>query len=341
MNHPIRKARRRLPVLLMIPLLIFGFLFFGVSYLVSPEPDIEVQTGIGFAATDGHEVALVPYARHGARGMFQLMAQDLFQVRLAATDLATGEVIWDTQLSDQLIWEASVLAAGRRYAYLATDSGLVVLDLRSGSQVAAGDSVTGLGDKYIAGRSAYGYDVDSRSVMAMNADGAIFTIVLDSLTAVSAEPQTATKWAGVLTTDRFADHPSATATKVSLATGERAELRERTVGSALVRISANGQETPVSDIVFQKAALVVGGTTAKHVLVQHSRTVNDTDTLLSVVSLETGAITGALHVKSSPDRAVSAPNGTTAVVTRSEVATVTADGRITALSVGATNFFGN
>jgi hypothetical protein len=340
MNYSIPKARRRLPVLLLGPLLLFGLLFFGLSYLASPEPDIEVQPGIGFAAVDGHDVVLVPYARHGARGMFQLMVRDMFQVRLAATDLATGEVVWDTQLSDQLIWEASVLAAGERYAYLATDSGLAVVDLRSGSVIADGNRVSGLGDKFIAGRSAYGYDPDSRSVMAMNADGAIFAIGLDSANAIPAEPQTAAKWAALLTTDRITSPSSATASKASLTTGERVELRDRAVGSALVRVGPKG-ETPVGDLVFQRAALVVDGTTAKHVLVKHSRTVNDTDTVLSAVSLETGAVTGSLHIESSPDRAVTASDGTTAVVTRGEVAAVTAEGRITALTVGATNFFGN
>jgi hypothetical protein len=341
MRDPIPKARRRrLPVLLLMPLVIFGFAFFGLSYLVSPEPYVEVQAGVGVAAVDGRELVLVPYARHGARGMFQLMARDMFQVRLAAADLATGEVVWDVQLSDELIWEASVLAAGQRYAYLATDSGLVVVDLRSGSEVAAGNSVTGLGDRYIAGRAAYGYDVDSHSVVAMNADGAILTIALDSTTASPADPRTAARWTGVLATDRFPTGSGATATKVALATGDRVELRDRAVGRSLVR-AANGQETPIGDTVFQRAALVVGGTTPDHVLVQHNRTVNDTDMVLSVVSLKTGAITGVLPIRSSPNRTVTAPNGTTAVVTHDEVAAVTAAGRITALSIGTTNFFDN
>ncbi|GAB3903459.1 hypothetical protein GCM10029964_095430 [Kibdelosporangium lantanae] len=343
MRDPIPRAprrRRRLPVLALVPLMIFGFAFFGLSYLVTPEPDIEVQTGVGFATVDGRELVLVPYARHGARGMFQLMVRDMFQVRLAAADLATGDVVWDTQLSDRLVWEASVLATGQRYAYLATDSGLVVVDLRSGSEVAAKNDVAGLGDRYIAGRAAYGYDVDSHSVVAMNADGAILTIALDSTTAIPAEPQTAARWTGVLATDRFPDVSGATAAKVALATGEKVELRDRAVGKSLVRV-AGGQETPVGDTVFQRAALVVDGTTSEHVVVQHNRTVNSTDMVLSVVALRTGAITGVLPIKSSPNRAVTAPDGTTAVVTHDEVATVTATGRITALNVGTTNFFGN
>ncbi|WP_169798971.1 PA2928 family protein [Kibdelosporangium phytohabitans] len=341
MYQPIRKARRRLPVLLLIPLLLFGLMFFGFSYLVSSEPDIEVQTGVGFAASDGRELVLVPYERHGTRGMFQMMTQDMFQVRLAAVDMATGTAVWDTQLSDKLVWEASVLAAGRSHLYVATDSGLVILDLRTGAEVAAGGAVTGLGEKYVAGRAAYGYDPDGRSVVAMNADGALLTIGLDSVTAGPARPEIAAKWAGVLSPGRPDTSPSATASKVSLATGEQVQLRERAVGNALVRVGADKRETPLGNVVFPSAALVVGGATPQHVLVRHNRTVNDTDPALSVVSLQTGAVTGALPIESSPERALTASNGTTAVVTRTEIATVTADGRISALTIGKTDFFGN
>ena len=106
-----RTVRFRVPLLLpLLPLVLFAALFFGGSYALSPEPEVEMQAGFAFAEVDGRDVVLAPYSRHGVRGMFQMMTQDLFQVRLAATDPASGEVLWDTQLSDGLAWEASVLA---------------------------------------------------------------------------------------------------------------------------------------------------------------------------------------------------------------------------------------
>lgn len=79
----------------LVLLALFAMLFFGGSYVVSPEPT--------------------------NRGTFQ--------VRLAADDPATGEVLRD----NQLIWAASVLAAWQRYAHLATASGLVIAELNLGS----------------------------------------------------------------------------------------------------------------------------------------------------------------------------------------------------------------
>src|SRR6187551_2051107 len=81
MPRPARR-RRKGPILLLLPFLLFGALFFGFSYLVTPEPDVEVKPGVGFAAVNGRQAVLVPYERHGARGMFQLMVRDMFQVRL-------------------------------------------------------------------------------------------------------------------------------------------------------------------------------------------------------------------------------------------------------------------
>lgn len=334
-----RPRRRRFPVLFVVPFLLFGFLFFGVSYLAFPEPDVEVQAGVGVATIDGREVVLVPYARHGSRGMFQLIARDMFQVRLAAADPGTGEVLWDTQLSDELIWEATVLAAGERYVYLATDSGLAVLDVRDGSAVEVS------GSSFVTARSAYGYDAENRLVMALNTQGAVLAIRLDALNAAPAEPQAAAAWAQTLSADRhIASSPSATAAEATLGTGERLKLRQHALGSVLVRIAANGQETPVGGTVFHRAALVIDGPAAaggKYALIKHTAGVNDTSNVLSVVSLDTGSVTGSVPVDSDPDRAIALPNGITAVVTHSGFITVNADGHVTALPIGDTDFFGN
>ncbi|KAA2261769.1 hypothetical protein F0L68_15250 [Solihabitans fulvus] len=334
--------------LFLVPFLFIGFMFFGFSYLVSPEPEIRIQPGVGVASVDGRDVALVPYERSGTRGMFQVMVRDLFQMRLAAVDAADGRTLWDVQLSDRLVWESSVLAAGKQYVYLATDSGPVVLNLRDGSVAARNDGITGLGGSFIAKRAAYGYDAQNHRVMAMNADGRVLAIPLDSLVAAPIDRDTA-GWASALAPDRFLDPAKVTAAAGDLGSGERVELRERSAGvpgSALVRVAADGRATPVGDTVFHHAFVVLDGSSAAgaaagHVLVTGDRSVNDTHTALRVVSVGSGAVIGSLDVASSPTATIALAGGGTAVATSYEIAVVTADGRVTPLTVGATDFFGN
>jgi len=347
MPKPARRRRRKAPFLLLLPLLFFGFMFFGFSYLVSPEPSVEVKAGVGFAAVNGRQVVLAPYERHGARGMFQLMAKDLFQVRLAAADPATGEVLWDVQLSDELIWDADVLAAGDRYAYLATSSGLMVVDLHDGSIVSQGSGVEGLGGAYVASPAAYGYDAANRRVLAMNATGAVLALPLDATAAVPTDQATTAAWIGTLS--GRPTHKSATANKAALGADATVELRPRPgggPGSVLVRIGADGTEAQVGEAAFHGATIVLDGESAAgaasgHVLVKHNRSVNDTGVELSAVSLTTGAVTGSLALDSSPERAVTRADGTTVVAAGGVLATTGADGRVTAVPIGATDFLGN
>jgi hypothetical protein len=342
-----KRRRRKGPFLLLLPLLFFGFMFFGFSYLVSPEPDVEVKPGVGFATVNGRQAVLVPYERHGARGMFQLMAKDMFQVRLAAVDPATGEVLWDAQLSDELIWDARVLAAGEKYAYLATGSGLVVVDLHDGSVIAQGSGVEGLGGSYVAATSAYGYDAANKRVLAMNATGAVLALPLDAVAATPTDQATTAAWVATLSTRPT--HKSTSAHKAALGADANVELRPRPgggPGSVLVRIAADGAETQVCDVAFHGATIVLDGELAAgaasgHVLVKHNRSVNDTDSELSAVSLSTGAVTGSLAIESSPDGAVSRADGTTVVAAGDVLATTGPDGRIVAVAVGATDFLGN
>ncbi|MCE6996735.1 hypothetical protein LZG04_18270 [Saccharothrix sp. S26] len=343
--------RRRVLPLLLAPLVLFALLFFGGSYAISPEPDVEMQPGFAFAEVDGRDVVLAPYARHGVRGMFQMMTQDLFQVRLAATDPATGEVLWDTQLSDRLIWEASVLAAGRRYAYLATDSGLVVVALADGSVIAEGAGVEGLGDAFAAVRTAYAYDPDGHRVMAMTATGGVVAIGLDEVAATPVDAATAAAWSGRLSVQRGPGAPtSATGVEALLNSGvERVALRQApdgTPGSVLVRVTADGREVPVGATAFQGARLVVDGVTAVaaatgHVLVEHQRSVNDQGLALSLVSLATGQVTATLAVDSRVDRALVGPDGVTALAAGELLAAARGDGQVVPLGIGLADFFGS
>jgi hypothetical protein len=333
-----RPRRRRFPVLFFLPFLFVGFMLFGVSYWAFPEPDIEVQPGVGTTKVGSREIVLVPYARHGARGMFQLIFRDMFQVRMAAADPSTGEVLWDTQLSDELIWEASVLAAGEQYVYLATDAGLIVLNVRDGSRVDE------LAAPLVTARAAYGYDAETRQVMALNTQGAVLAIRLDALNPAPAEPQLAAAWAQKLSADRaVASSSTATAATAKLANGEQLKLRQYALGSVLVRVAANGQETPVNANVFNRASIVVDSTTAvggQYALIKHAASVNDTSTVLTAVSLETGAVTGSVTT-GNPERAVTLPTGMTAVVTHTGFITVGTDGHLSSLPIGSSDFFGN
>jgi hypothetical protein len=290
---------------------------------------------------------LVPYERHGARGMFQLMVKDMFQVRLAAADPTTGEVLWDAQLSDELIWDAQVLAAGEKYAYLATASGLMIVDLHDGSVVAQGSGVEGLGGSYVAAPSAYGYDAANKRVLAMNATGAVLALPLDAVAATPTDQATTAAW--VATLSARPTHKSTSASKAALGADATVELRPRPgggPGSVLVRIAADGTETQVGDAAFHGATIVLDGETAAgaasgHVLVKHNRSVNDTGSELSAVSLSTGAVTGSLAIDSSPEGAVTRADGTTVVAAGDVLATTGTDGRVVAVAVGRTDFLGN
>lgn len=251
---------------LVIYLLGFGLLFFGGSYLVSPDPSVETQVvGVGFASVGGDEVALVPYERSGSKGMFEIMTQPMFQVRLAAVDLATGHRIWDVKLSDGLVWGAGVLAAGTQYAYLASADGLIIVKLSDGSIVARDSHIEGLGDSYIAAYGAYGFDAERQVVVAMSADGDIRSIPLDSLTAAPADAATTSLWAGRLTDGSSPPFPpTSTATEAVLSGTDTIALQPVTTGaiaSTLVRVSAAGTTTPLGDTRFLDAEIVLDLTT--------------------------------------------------------------------------------
>jgi hypothetical protein len=346
--HQSVTRRRPLIVLLLLPFLLFGLMFFGGSYAMAPDPDIEVQPGFAFVDAD---VLLVPYERHGVRGMFQSMTQDLFQVRLAAIDPATGESLWDTQLSDQLVWAAAVLAGGQRHAYLATDAGLVIVAMADGAVVAEGAGVAGLGDAFLTARNAYAYDPEGRRVLAMTAAGDVLAIPLDQVKAEPVDSGTAAAWSGRLSAAPApAAPPEVTAPEVVLAPGgERVALRDLPfagLGQELVRVTADGWRITVGGTAFHGAVLVVAGGAAVgaasgHVLVQHQRSVNDTGTALSTVRPDTVQVTDTLAVEHAVVRAVIGPDGTAAVATGPELVLVNSDGLLTRVDVGATDFFGS
>ncbi|GAB2768644.1 PA2928 family protein [Amycolatopsis magusensis] len=352
-DTPPRRRRRKVVPLPMVAFLgIFALLFFGGSYLVSPEARIHAQPGVAFAELGGRDVVLVPYERQGARGMFQLLTQDMFQVRLAAVDPASDEVLWDTQLSDELIWEASVLGAGRDYAYVATDSGLMILDLSDGSVEVQGEDVPGLDGAYLTSRAAYAYDAEGRRILALTSSGAVRAIELDQTKAVAVDDETASAWADRLSADR----PRSTTFEIAgteagllPSSSEQVVLEDVGIGelgSVLFRGPEDGRKIQVSETAFPHARLVIADGTAAgaatgHVLVQHRLSLNDTGLGLSLVSLATGEVTGSLPISSAPEGAVVGPDGTTVVTAGDAVVLARGDGSVVPLEIGASDLFGS
>ncbi|WP_030158749.1 PA2928 family protein [Glycomyces sp. NRRL B-16210] len=201
-SHPLT-PRRRARRIGLLPMILVPTLGIGVAavlgeHVIAPDPDITLQSGIGFATHDGTDLVLVPYDRHGNAGLIDSIAGDMFQVRIAAVELDTGDLRWDVQLSDELIWDAAVVAAGETYAYLATDDGLTVLELDDGTIAVEPGALPGLQGTQSVSGAAYAFDPTIGAVVALDVNGAIHTIALDALEAVPADESTAATWSGLL-----------------------------------------------------------------------------------------------------------------------------------------------
>jgi len=335
-------------VRVVMPLLGFALLFFGGSYLVSPEPDIEIEPGFAVGQVDGRDVVFVPYERSGSRGMFQLMVHDMFQTRIAAVDLATGDTVWDTQISGNMVWEGRVLAVGARYVYLATQEGLTILESAGGAIAAEPDQITGLTDGYVAEAGAYGFDVDAQAVVVMDRDGVFHLIELDSLTATPADATITDRWTGRLS--GTGGHWSVSGKTAAYGFNGPQELlslnpaRPGALGSVLTRVSINGETTQIGDGVFYDGQLVIdqtelvdgqlvaepvsrgweghedyyseiqntataAGASVGFVLIEHVRGAGDSTKILSTVSLESGAVIDSIEMQSSAGRSVGLESG--------------------------------
>ena len=235
------------------------------EHLTAPDPDITVQSGIGFASRDGAELALVPYDRTGSGGLIASASNDMFQVRLAAVDLATGDAAWDVQLTDELGWNAAVVAAGERYAYLSSDDGLMILSVDDGEIVTEAGDIPGLEGAQAVSGAAYAYDPTVAAVVALDVNGGIHTIPLDTLEAVPADDATAATWSGLLSAEgTIPDIGGMTTTEALLADGESSLRVEPTadgsLGGGLVLEDADGGGRALGNRVFYEAAIVLDQT---------------------------------------------------------------------------------
>jgi outer membrane protein assembly factor BamB len=236
----------------------------GGEYLTAPDPDITVQSGIGFAALDGTAIALVPYERSGSGGLIESIEHEMFEVRLAAVDLATGDTAWDVRLSDELSGKAAVVAAGEHYAYLATDDGLTILDLADGDVVTEPGDLPGLEGAQAVSGAAYAFDPALGAVVALDVNGGVHTIALDGLEAAPADADTTALWSGLLFAEgSVPDIGGMTSTEALLADGESKVRIEPTaagsLGGSLVLNGPEGQRA-LGTRVFYEAGIVLDQT---------------------------------------------------------------------------------
>lgn len=173
-----------------------------------------------------------------------------------------------------------LLFFGCSYAYLTTDSGLVVVDLADGVVVAEDPGIGGLGDAFVAAPGAYAHDREGRRILTVNVTGDVLEISLGQTTATPVDSRTAAAWAGRLSGDSVPASPSEpTAGEAAVSPGERAVLRD-------LPVAAHGQERVRVTVVGGNAA----GAGTGHVLVQHQVSVNDDEVVLSAVTrVEVGA----------------------------------------------------
>ncbi|MFT4048813.1 MAG: PA2928 family protein [Solirubrobacterales bacterium] len=245
-------------------LLFFCAMFFGLSWLVSPEPDVETAQPVAVAELNGRDVVLVAYSRDGPRGMFQLMFQPMFQSRLAAIDAETGDAVWDVRLDEELSSDMRVLAAGEDRVYIASDEGLYIRSLSDGGAVAEPDAIDGLGDSYVAELGSYDYDAARRLVVAIDQAGELWQIPVGDTTAVPADAETVAAWQEVLSdTFRFAlDFPT-TGEPAIVADGVTLSGRATKAGAlteSLVLTASDGTSSALGDETFLEPEIVLDGT---------------------------------------------------------------------------------
>jgi hypothetical protein len=250
--------------MILVPSLGIGAVAIGGEYLTAPEPDIAIQSGIGFATFDSADLALVPYDRNGSGDLISSMRHEMFEVRLAAVDLATGESEWDVRLSEELSWKAAVVAAGEHYAYVSSDDGLMILDLADGDVVTEPGGIPGLEGAQAVSGAAYAFDPARGAVVALDVNGAVHTIALDALEAAPADADTTAAWSGLLFAEgSVPDIGGMTSTEALLADGESTVRLEPTAAGALggsLVVDGPEGERALGTRVFYEAGIVLDQT---------------------------------------------------------------------------------
>lgn len=262
-----RERRRRGLGLLPVLLLPFGIgaAVVGGVLAAQADPTITLQPGLGLAVTPARQVALVPYERDGEVGVFGMFGGDPWQKRLAAVDLASGDRLWDVKLSDGLVWQATVLVAGDTHAYLATDDGLMIVDLSDGSLAVEPGEIPGIGGGHIASAAAYGYDSVRQAVVAMDVQGGFHTIPVGELAASPADRQTSAAWTGRLSDGALTlDEEALTADAASAGEAGSLTLKPTTDGApggTLLLTDREGRQRQLGGRPFREPEILLAGGT--------------------------------------------------------------------------------
>jgi len=265
LNPRYRRPRRGLFTMILLPAFGIGAVAIVGESLTADDPYIGIQSGIGFAVHDGEDLVLVPYDRTGTAGFLDKVTHDPTEVRVAAIELDSGDNLWDVQISDEIGWNAAVIAAGETYAYLATDDGLTVLDLDNGAVAAEPGRLLGLEAAQSASGAAYAFDPELQAVVALDVNGTIHTIALDTLEAVTAGADTVATWSGLLFAEgTVPDIGGLTSTEALLADGESSVRIEPTAegaaGGSLILDGPGGEQRALGTRIYYGGAIVLDQT---------------------------------------------------------------------------------
>lgn len=172
---------------------IYGIAFFGGAWLLmTPVQVAEVSPGVAVTTVAGRDAAVVAYNRHGPRGFVEMLFGFGSQ-RVVAIDLATGHHVWDLQLVNDTFYDARVIAAGDRLAYVANQDGLYIIDIDTGGIVGRPGTIDGLREPN-GGAEWYLADPEGRRVLTVVDGGAVRAIDLDDTVARPVSDDDSHRW---------------------------------------------------------------------------------------------------------------------------------------------------
>ncbi|SEE60381.1 PA2928 family protein [Jiangella alba] len=295
-----------------------------------------------FTTVDGRDVALIGYDDDGMPGL----RPGGLGTGVLAVDVATGETVWDAELPEAT-WSPEVVAAGERYVYVRHTFGVAIIELDDGDTVASDEGIDGLGDEVPHGRwDNYVYDPRREAVLFATDDGDTRQFPLDETAAVPADDATRDTWGCQVGREGGAAPITYDVTRPVAETGDIGLVPPdgTPAGLAITRLHVveDGVQRELSPVDFYAAGLVqevvpklpperacvgldwpydlfepgdeavltTAGLATGHVVVQSSAGPNDEENRrLTVVDVETGAITATLDVRGGVESASTAPSG--------------------------------
>lgn len=314
---------------LILPFILAGGVALAAFLLVSPTRDVQVAATSGVVTIDGEDIAILIYHDHGRPGLFE----PTFQMRVAAIRTSDGTQLWDQRVNEELMDDAVVLAGDAERVYIGSDQGLMILDATTGAVRVQGADVPGLGSDSVLAASAYGYDAESDSVVALAGTGGIMQLRVGQERAVPADGAVASRWKNLLDAGSNYDDTELVqrvdaAVSADGTTYVVEPVSEAVERDALVITSADGRSVirtelvdiailPVTSIEPQSGVMMPpapAGLGQGFLLVQHKETVNSERMLLSSIDAATGRIVATVEMQTDALRVLTGQGGTTAVI---------------------------